>query len=248
MSEATEPAPSSLMSLQGQQKQAVTNELAVMQRLLKLDGARVLELGCGAADKTRQLAEQTPVSDIVAVEIDPIQHEKNIRINDLPKVTFKSYGAEEIAEPDASFDIVLMFKSLHHVPEDCLDQALEEIHRVLKPGGQAYFSEPVFAGAFNEIMRLFHDEEQVRQQAFSALQRAVNSPLFDLQEEYFFRNVVRLKSWEQYQHGILNVTHTEHQLSDDVLTEVKKRFTAHQGDEGFVFEIPNRVDVLRRNG
>ena len=248
MSEATESAPSNLMSLQGQQAQDTTNELVVIKRMLKLENARILELGCGAADKTRQLAEQTSVSDIVAVEIDPIQHEKNIKINDLPKVTFKSYGAEEIAEPDASFDIVLMFKSLHHVPEDCLDQALEEIHHVLKPGGQAYFSETVFAGAFNEIMRLFHDEEQVRQQAFSALQRAVDSLLFELQEEYFFRNVVKLKSWEQYQHGILNVTHTEHQLSDDVLAEVKKRFMAHKGHEGFVFEIPNRVDVLRRSG
>ena len=246
MSEATESAPSSQMSLQGQRSQDVTNELAVIRRMLKLDGASVLELGCGAADKTRQLAQQTGISEIIAVEIDPIQHQKNLQIKDLEKVSFKSYGAQEIIEPNASFDIVLMFKSLHHVPEDCLDQALEEIHRVLKPGGQAYFSEPVFAGAFNEIMRLFHDEEQVRQQAFSALQRAVNSPLFDLHEEYFFRNVVKLKSWEQYQHGILNVTHTDHQLSDDVLAEVKRRFMTHQGHEGFVFEIPNRVDVLRR--
>jgi len=248
VSEATESAPSSQMSLQGQRSQDVTNELAVIRRMLKLDGASVLELGCGAADKTRQLAQQTGISEIIAVEIDPIQHQKNLQIKDLEKVSFKSYGAQEIIEPNASFDIVLMFKSLHHVPLDRLDQALEEIHRVLKPGGQAYFSEPVFAGPFNEIMRLFHDEQAVRQEAFSALNRAVDSPLFSLQEEYFFRNVVKFKSWEQYEHGILNVTHTDHQLSADVLAEVKKRFMAHQRDEGFVFEIPNRVDVLRAAG
>ena len=248
MSEAINTPASTAMSLQGPETQDVSNELEVLTRLLPLAGASALELGCGAADKTRQLAEQTGVSTIIAVEIDPIQHEKNLQINDLPKVAFRSYGAQEIAEPDAVFDIVLMFKSLHHVPAASLDQALEEIHRVLKPGGLAYFSEPVFAGAFNEIMRPFHDEELVRQQAFAALQRAADSALFDLQEEYFFRNVVRLKSWEQYQHGILNVTHTDHQLSDDVLAEVKKRFEAHHSDEGFVFEIPNRVDVLRRPG
>jgi 2-methylisocitrate lyase-like PEP mutase family enzyme len=66
-----------------------------------------------------------------------------------------------------------MFKSLHHVPVPLMDQALAEIRRVLKPGGLAYISEPVFAGEFNEVLRLFHDESIVRREAFSAIERAV---------------------------------------------------------------------------
>jgi SAM-dependent methyltransferase len=234
------------MQLRNDGLQDISSELAVINRLLHLERARVLELGCGAAEKTRQIAEQTAVAEIVAVEIDPRQHEKNLTIDDLPNVDFKSYGAEEIPEADNHFDVVLMFKSLHHVPVDSLDEAMREIHRVLKPGGRAYFSEPVFDGAFNEIMRLFHDEEVVRRLAFDALKRAGESSLFNLETEYFFKNVIRLKSWEQYQNGILNVTHTDHQLSDEILAEVKKRFLAHEGKDGFVFEIPNRVDVLKK--
>jgi hypothetical protein len=93
-------------------------------------------------------------------------------------------------------------------------------------------------------MRLFHDEELVRSEAFAALQRAVATGTLQLQEEVFFKNVVKLQSWEQYQHGILNVTHTDHQLTPEILEAVKARFLAHESDAGFVFEIPNRVDLL----
>jgi ubiquinone/menaquinone biosynthesis C-methylase UbiE len=236
------------MTLQGPAEQDVTSELRVLQRMLAFTGARVLELGCGGAEKTRLIAENEDVAAIVAAEVDQAALEKNLQITDLPQVEFKSYGAQQITEPDESFDIVLMFKSLHHVPEQDMDRALEEIHRVLKPGGLLYCSEPVFAGAFNEIMRLFHDEEIVRRQAFEALRRAVETDKYRLREEYFFYNIIRLESWDQYRRGILNVTHTDHQLSDDTLAEVQRRFEACASSDGFVFEIPNRVDLLEKPG
>ena len=248
MSLSQSPSVNRQMSLLGPARQDITTELEVLERMLSFDGARALELGCGGAEKTRMIAERHAVAQFVAAEVDQIAHQKNLQITDLPGVTFKSYGAQQIAEADDQFDIVLMFKSLHHVPAQDLDRALSEIHRVLKPGGLIYCSEPVFAGRFNEIMRLFHDEEIVRQQAFAALCRANESSLFSLREEYFFKNVIRLKSWEQYEHGILNVTHTDHQLSDATLAEVKRRFDACAGEDGFVFEIPNRVDLLEKTG
>ena len=57
---------------------------------------------------------------------------------------------------------------------------MAEIHRVLKPDGLAYISEPVFAGEFNEIIRLFHDELAVREAAFAAVGRAVATGRFEL--------------------------------------------------------------------
>ena len=234
------------MALVGPEDQPIENEQDVLNRVLPFSDAKVLELGCGAAEKTRVIAEQTEVASITAVEIDPIQHQKNLTITDLPKVRFESYGAEDIYCDDNSFDLVLMFKSLHHVPMDSLDRALQEIHRVLKPGGLAYISEPVFAGAFNNIMRLFHDEQFIRQQAFNAVSRAVDSGIFELQQEHFFKNRIKLRSFEQYQLNILNVTHTDHQLDEHTLKQVKERFLNHESDEGYVFEIPNRIDLLKK--
>ncbi|XOV87711.1 MAG: class I SAM-dependent methyltransferase [Pseudomonadota bacterium] len=236
------------MQLAGPAEQPLTNELAVIAELVPMQGVRLLELGCGGAEKTRQIAETMAVTEIVAAEVDQVAHRRNLAVTDLPQVRFRSFGAEAIAEPDNSFDVVMMFKSLHHVPLAHLDTALAEIARVLRPGGLAYISEPVFAGAFNEVMRVFHDEEVVRQAAFDALVRAVSSGLFVLEHQRFFRNQVRFASWDQYERGILNVTHTEHNLSPAQLAEVKRRFCEHESDAGYVFEIPNRVDLLRKPG
>lgn len=237
----------STMSLIGPESQDQTNEFKVLNRMLNFAGARVLELGCGAAEKTRLIAEKTEVESIIAAEVDEIQHRKNLQITDLDKVTFKSFGAENIDAADQSFDIILMFKSLHHVPLDQLDMVFEEINRVLRPGGVAYFSEPVFAGAFNNIMQVYHDEEMVRKAAFEAIQRGVNSGLFQLEEEYFFENHIQMDSWAQYEKRMLDVTHTEHKLSTDQYTEVKRRFLASETSQGYVYNIPNRVDLLKKS-
>lgn len=235
---------STLMQFIHPEPQPVLNEIDVVGRMLALNEANILELGCGAAEKTRLIAEKFNVATITAVEIDPIQHEKNLQIVDMPKTEFKSYGAQEIPESDESFDVVMMFKSLHHVPAESMDQALAEIRRVLKPGGVAYFSEPVFGGDFNEIIRLFHDEELVRSQAFKALGRAVDEGVLELEEEFFFDNVVKMSSFKQFEAGVLNATFMDHQLDDALLAEVKRRFMNHESDKGFVFQVPNRVDLL----
>ncbi|MBL4682592.1 MAG: class I SAM-dependent methyltransferase [Pseudomonadales bacterium] len=233
------------MKLTGPVKQDIKREIDVINRMLSFDGKVILELGCGAADVTRLLAKQEGVVSVTAVEIDPIQYKSNLEM-EIPKVTFKSYGAQEIEELDDSFDIVMLFKSLHHVPASEMDKTLKEIHRVLKPGGRVYFSEPVFEGNFNEVLRLFHDESLVRQQAFSAINTAVDTKLMDLEEEYFFKNIIKFQSFEQFESGILNITHTDFQLSEEILSEVKRRFMSYESEEGFVFELPNRIDLLKK--
>ena len=231
------------MQLIGPAEQPFENELDVIQSLVDLEGARILELGCGAAEKTQQLVALAPTLSITASEVDLIQHEKNLA-NAIERVTFKSYGAEAIDEADASFDGVMMFKSLHHVPLDQLDQAFSEIERVLKPGGWVYISEPVFAGAFNEVIRIFHDEEHVRKEAFAAIERAVASERFNLSEERFFLTRIKMNHFQQFEDRLLNVTHTEHNLTDAQYQEVQRRFESNRSAEGFVFDIPNRVDLL----
>lgn len=235
---------STLMQFINPESQPVLNEIDVIDRMLTLDDAHILELGCGAVEKTRLIAEKYNVAKITAVEIDPIQHEKNLQIADMPKTEFKSYGAQDIPEADKTFDVVMMFKSLHHVPVESMDQTLAEISRVLKPGCVAYISEPVFAGEFNDILRLFHDEERVRSQAFNALGRAIDEGVLELEEEFFFDNVMKMASFKQFEVGILNATFNDHQLDDSLLVEVKRRFMSHESENGFVFRVPNRVDLL----
>jgi SAM-dependent methyltransferase len=224
----------------------VATELDVMRENLVLRDQRILELGCGAAWMTRLLMEHFQHAELVATEVDRIQHRKNLAIDDLPCVDFRYGGAEAIDAADGSFDAVFMFKSLHHVPAQLMDQALGEIHRVLKPGGLAYFSEPVYWGDFNTLMSLFNDEQVVRQQAFDALCGAVRRGDFESRAEVFFQVPGTYESWEIFDRRFIQVTHTEHRLSPEQYQRVKDAFMAHMTPEGAYFLKPQRVDILSR--
>jgi ubiquinone/menaquinone biosynthesis C-methylase UbiE len=221
-------------------------EAEIYNRLLQLDDAHILELGCGSAQLTRDIASAGSNRRITALEVDEIAHGINLQITDLPNVSFALAGAEAIPLVDASVDVVLMFKSLHHVPMELMATAMQEIRRVLKPGGLAYISEPIFAGAFNDILRLFHDERQVREAAFNAVSRAVDDEVFELADEIFFNSPMQFDSFTDFEDRILKATHTQHNLSDDVYALVRERFESHVDDDGARFLMPIRVDLLRR--
>jgi SAM-dependent methyltransferase len=224
----------------------IASEAELIRETLEVAGKRVLELGCGGAWMTRLLATDLGARAVVATEVDRVQHTKNLAIGDLPKVSFRFGGAEEIAAPDQDFDLVFMFKSLHHVPTDRVPKALREIHRVLRPDGLAYFSEPVYWGAFNDILRLFHDEKEVRRRAFEALEAAVGTGLFELVEERFFQTPAIYESWEVFEDRFLNVTHTHHQISPSLYAQIRDAFQARMSPDGAHFMKPHRVDILRR--
>lgn len=221
------------------------DERNIYEAVLPLAGAHVLELGCGKADKTRAIS-QMGIASMTALEVDRTQHAKNLQITDLPKVSFCLGGAEAIPAQDEQFDIVFMFKSLHHVPLDMMDRAMAEIRRVLKPGGLAYLSEPVYAGDFNDILRMFHDEKTVREAAFAAIVRAVQSGIFDLVEQKFFNTPGHFDSFEQFEERILKATHSDHRLAPMLYQAVKGKFMRRMTAQGADFINPVRVDLLRK--
>lgn len=221
-------------------------ELEIISETLPLENARVLELGCGRAWMTRRIAEDFPVARVIATEVDRVQHEMNLQITDLPAVEFRYGGAEAIDLPDASVDVVVMLKSLHHVPGPLMARALDEIHRVLVPGGLAYISEPVYAGAFNDILRLFNDERQVREAAFAAVSDAVESGRFELEAEVFFDAPGHYADWQDFEDRMLKVTHTDHRIDAALYARIKAAFESHLGPDGARFLRPSRVDLLRK--
>jgi SAM-dependent methyltransferase len=225
---------------------ALRDERELIDRL-PLQGARALELGCGTARQTRLLARSGKFASIVALEVDRIQHALNLAVEDLPLVRFGLGGAEDIPAGDASFDAVFLFKSLHHVPLDRLEKAFAEIRRVLAPGGLVYISEPVFGGDYNDILRLFHDEEHVREAAFAATREAVGSGQLALVSQTFFLAQVRYRDFAEFERKVIAVTHTDHRLSPELEAQVRARFESHMTARGAEFAAPFRVDLLQKN-
>lgn len=222
-------------------------EPEIYNRLLSLDGKHILELGCGSAEITRNIATSGIDRKITALEVDEIAHEKNLQITDLPNVTFGLSGAQDIPLEDDSVDVVFMFKSLHHVPMELMETSMHEIRRVLKPGGLLYISEPVFAGEFNEILRLFHDEQKVREAAFNTIKTAVDEGLFSLVEETFFNSPMKFENFVEFENNTIKATHSNHSLDEELYKLVKQRFEQHIGDDGAHFLMPIRVDLLQKD-
>ena len=120
-----------------------------------------------------------------------------------------------------------------------------EIARILRPGGRLYVSEPVFAGAFNEVIRPFHDEQAVREAAFAAEQRAVSSGLLALVQQRFFLSPNHFHDFAEFEQRLIGASYADHQLDAATYNEVKRRFMRHMSDDGARFEAPMRVDLLR---
>lgn len=230
-----------------QSHQPIGSDLEQIAKVLPIaPGETLLELGCGKAQTTRALATQFPRLKIIATEVDQIQHQKNLEQDDLDNVTFLYGGAEKIGLPDDSVNYVVMLKSLHHVPLEAMEASLRELARVLVPGGWAYISEPVFAGPFNDILRLFHDEEIVRRAAFDAICKAIDGQQFELVEQIFFAGPRKFNGFGDFEELIIGVTHTEFQIDEALLQKIKTAFDRHLDTDGNVhFNSPLRVDLLR---
>ncbi len=218
------------------------SETEVYNELLELDDKQILELGCGAAELTRVIATEGYGRHVTAMEVDAIQHNNNLLVKDLNNVTFQLAGAEAIPAADNTFDVVFMFKSLHHVPVELMKQALTEIQRVLKPNGVAYISEPIFAGDFNEVLRLFHDEEIVRNEAFLAIKHAVDTGAFSLLKETFFNSPLVFEDFADFENRVIQATHTKHNLADSTYQKVQELFANQPNGK---FTVPIRVDLLQ---
>ncbi len=223
------------------------DELIVLNRLVPLAAQDIIELGCGAARLARELLARYPATRVTGLEVDAIQHARNLAAP-AERLRFIAAGAQAIPLPDAQFDMALMLKSLHHVPQSIMDQALAEVHRVLRPGGHLYVSEPVFAGALNEITRLFNDEQAVRAAAQAALDRALATGAWAQVAERRFDMPAHFADFAAFERRMLDVTFAERHLDSELRERVRARFESHVGIGGAHFERPMHVRLLRKPG
>lgn len=97
---------------------------------------RVLDCGCGPGGISIGLAQLVPAGEVVGIDRKPEQLECG-RIEaerqGLRNLRFQEGTIHALDFADFSFDAVLVHAVLYHVSNP--EQALTEIHRVLKPGG-----------------------------------------------------------------------------------------------------------------
>jgi ubiquinone/menaquinone biosynthesis C-methylase UbiE len=100
----------------------------------------ILEIGCGQGVGARIIFDVLSPDKYVGIDLDPrMIRRANKRAADLPNARFAEGDVSGLELPDASFDLVVDFGILHHVPN--WRSALAEIHRVLNIGGEFLFED-----------------------------------------------------------------------------------------------------------
>jgi len=222
------------------------DELEVLDALVPLRAQAVIELGCGNARLARALLKRWPMCRVTGLEVDAIQHAKNLA-NPQVGLEFVAAGAQAVPFADASFDLALMLKSLHHVPMPLMDQALVEVARVVRPGGFLYASEPIYGGALNELVRLYNDEGVVRPAAQAALDRALaNGQHWEAAAEQRFAQAVHFANFEDFAQRMMYPSFADHGIDEAILKRVRAAFEPHCGEGGADFVRPLHVRLLRR--
>lgn len=99
----------------------------------------VLDVGCGPGHVAMRLAEIAPGLRVTGVDISPAMVEIAARHAEerglAGRVGFREGDVQAMPFPDRQFDLVVSTFSLHHWPDPA--KGLAEIHRVLRPSGQA---------------------------------------------------------------------------------------------------------------
>ena len=114
----------------------VTRRTAVFDALRLAPGEHVLEFGCGGGFYTREAArfvgEDGSVSGIDISEDQIAMANQNCA--GLPNCKCSVANVLDLPHETSSLDAVYGVQVLEYVPD--LDQALSELHRVLRPGGR----------------------------------------------------------------------------------------------------------------
>ncbi len=111
-----------------------------LKRLSTRSIGRVLEIGCGQGVGARIIYDLFRPKQYVGIDLDPrMIRRANKKAGALQGATFIEGDVSHLDFPDASFDLVIDFGIVHHVPN--WRQGLSEVHRVLKSDCEFLFEE-----------------------------------------------------------------------------------------------------------
>lgn len=113
---------------------------------------QIVDVGCGAGGMLQPLSNFGQVLGVdSSPELIDYCHGRGF-------ASARLASAYELPVPDASADVVTLFDTIEHVPDDV--RALRECARVLRPGGLVFLSTPAYQFLYANNDRIAHHERR----------------------------------------------------------------------------------------
>lgn len=223
----------------------IDRESLVMERL-PLDGARVIDIGCGEGWLTHLIAPRT----VTTIGIDPseIALERARASIGIDNSTFVQVSADDLPFDPDSADVVIYYNSLHHIPEAIQLKALEETARVLAPDGLLCIVEPEASGSCYELFQPVDDERTVYTTSYNLILALARSDEYQqLHEERFLDGYI-YRDFEDFLDDAVVVDAQRADLLAEVEDRLRSLFESlgEAVDGGRRYDMVHRLNLLRR--
>ncbi len=136
-----------------------------------VDGRDVLEIGCGRGGFSCWMATHGHANRQVAIDYSETAVQKAREYAEsrgLATIRWQVGDIQSIAYPDAAFDTVVSCETIEHVPTP--RQAVQELFRVLKPGGRLFLTTPNYFGTLG----LYRGYLRARGRKFTEVGQPIN--------------------------------------------------------------------------
>lgn len=224
-------------------------DLNRMVQLAELTGTeKILDAGCGAGHTA--LAFALHVAEVVAYDLTPSMLDQVNRLateRSITNLTTRLGDVEYLSFEDGTFDRVVSRYSAHHWPHPA--NALTEIYRVLKPGGQFILSDIVAAedpalDTFLQVVEFLRDPSHVRDHSISQWNAMLRETSFTPEVLFTWDLPLDFNSWvTRMATPSANVAMIK-TLFDGAPSEVRSAMDVHPN---YRFQIPGALFRGRRN-
>ncbi len=115
-----------------------------------LQGRRLLDVGCGLGESSTYFALRGAEVTATDLSAGMLETTRLVAESHGTSVRTELSSAELLPCDDSSFDIVYVANTIHHLQHR--ERFLDEVHRVLKPGGWFYSWDPL---AYNPVINIY---------------------------------------------------------------------------------------------
>lgn len=121
--------------------------------------ARLLDIGCGTGSFLREVKRNYPRLAVTGIDLsEPYLAVAGRRLTEWSRVTLIPGAAEAMPFPDKEFEIISCIYLFHELPPGVRRAVVDEIRRVIKPGGTLIFMDSLQTGdepAYDAILDYF---------------------------------------------------------------------------------------------